>query len=879
MNMRCCLFAVCLLLNITFLSAQTLKGTVTDQAGNPIPNAAVFIREATSGLTIDDKGAFQVTLKAGTYTCEFSSLGYERKTEKVTVAVTGTTTLRVVMDEKIYQLQDVVINRKGEDFAYPVMRKAIAMAPFYLHQVSTYQADAYMKGSIKVEKIPKLLKMQMNDKEMNDMIGKLYVIESQSEMSYTAPDKYDQKVIAYKNSMPQDLGTTDAASVLTMNIYDPDMMERISPLSPGAFSYYNFRFEGLVPDGVHMVNKIQVIPKKKNGKLMTGWLYIIEDTWNVQYADLAFTEMGVTIRYRAHYNEVQANTFLPTTYDMDLKVNIMGIKASGKYYASLQYNNVTVNEAQGVIRKTDDKVSRVVPPSSQPKTAKQQKAEQQLEQLVSKESLTTREAYKLSRLMQESVEPETKKKERESLEIKPGENEDVRKTVDSLATRRDSIYWEGIRKAPLSSEELISFQRKDSMQPSTSDSTRRNSITIGIGSGGGSDSTASPIGTILMGYQYPVSKKAWVGFDGLLRAVPEYNFVDGFWIGQRFSVGYNPRKHTSIVISPSVYYTTARKTVNWYVDGVMKYAPLSGGELHVSGGRTTADFNRNGMLRVLNSFSSFFFGENPLKLYEKRFIEAENRIDIANGLRLTTGFRYEDRKGQYNHTSFSVWGTPEPNLPMPDHQAAILLVQAEYTPRYRYYIRDGRKTYADSKYPTFMVRYERGLSVVDGPSSTFDLLQLSIRQHVAMGMFDRLTYAVNAGKFFQADHMYFPDAKHFNTNPLFITERSLDTSFSLLDNYAWSTGDLWAQGHLTWESNYLLLKRISFLQTYLFSESLHLHSLYRRAPGTKCYSEAGYSIGLDQIGRVGVFVGFEGTDYKSVGVTISLPLLHLLEHK
>ncbi len=874
MNMRCCLFFLCFLLHAAILSAQALKGTVNDGEGNPIPYATVFIREATLGLAVDDKGAFQVSLKAGTYTCEFSSLGYERKTEQVTVAATGSTSLRVVMNQKVYQLPDVVVNRQGEDFSYPVMRKAIAMAPFYLHQVSTYQADAYMKGSLKVEKIPKLLKMQMNDKEMNDMIGKLYVIESQSEMSYTAPDKYEQKVIAYKNSMPQDMGTSDAADVLTTNIYDPDMMERISPLSPGAFSYYNFRYEGMVADGVHLINKIQVIPKKKNGKLMAGWLYIIEDTWNVQYADLSFTEMGVTIRYKANYNEVQTNTFLPTTYDMDLKVDIMGIKASGKYYASMQYNKVMVNEAQGVIRKTEEKTFRDIPPASKPKTAKQQKAEQQIEQLVSKEALTTREAYKLSRLMQESVEPEAQKRERESLEIKPGENDDIRKTVDSLATRRDSIYWETIRKAPLSLEERISFQRKDSM-PSSSETTRRNSITVGIGA----ESSNGVLGTILMGNRYPVSPKAWVGFDGLLRAVPEYNFVDGFWIGQRVSFGYEPRKHTSVVISPSVYYTTARQTANWYIDGLLRYAPLSGGEFHLSGGHTTADFNRHGILRVINSFASFFFGDNPLMLYEKRFVEAENKIDIANGLQLTAGFRYEDRKGQTNHTSFSVWGTPQENLWIDDHQAAILSVQADYTPRYRYTLEGGRKQYVSSAYPTLTLRYERGLSVVSEPASTYDRLELSIHQEVATSRFNRLKYAANAGTFFNVGTLYLPDAKHFQTSPLFITGKSFDTSFSLLDDYLWSASDWWAQGHLTWESDYLFLKRLPFLQSYLFNESLHLHTLYNRSFGNHFYNEAGYSIGFDEIGRAGVFVGMHGNYHVSAGVTISLPLLQLLEHK
>lgn len=878
MIMRGCLLIVCLLLNVSSLFAQQLRGTITDDEGNPIPNATVFIRETALGLVSDEKGVFQTALKAGSYTCEFSSMGFERKTEQVTIASSGTTSLAVVLDMKIYQLRDVVISQTGEDPAYPVMRKAIAMAPFYLYQVKTYQADAYMKGTVKVDKIPKLLKLQMDDKEMEEMIGKLYVIESQSEISYTAPGTYEQKVIAYKNSMPQDMGTSDAADVLTTNIYDPNMMDRISPLSPGAFSYYNFRFEEVIMDGQHTVNKIRVQPKKKNGKLMTGWLYIIEDSWNVWYADLSFTEFGITIRYRADYNDVKSRAFLPTTYDMDLDVSIMGIKAKGKYYASLQYKDVTVNESQTAIKPTEGTTPRVIALSDKPKTAKQQKAEQQIEQLATKESLTTRESYKLAKLMQASVEPETKKKERESLEVKRGESEDIRKTVDSLATLRDSTYWTTIRKAPLSLEEQLSFSLKDSIQ-SKSDTTRKHTISVSIGTG--SDKEGRSIwGELLTGNTYDLGKKGWFSYAGLLRSVPEYNFVDGFWIGQRLSFGYNPQKHTSIVVSPSAYYATARKTVNWYINASMLYAPLSAGELRVSGGRTTADFNRYGMLRILNTFSSFFFGDNPLKLYEKRFVQIENKIDAANGLTLIGGFRYEDRKGLSNHTSFRVWGdAPEPNIPMMDHQAAILMLQAEYTPRYRYEIRDGRKVYVDSRYPTFTVRYESGLPLTSEPASTFDVLQLSVRQKVTLGLFDRLNYYVNAGKFLGSDNLFFPDAKHFHINELPVSGQTFDGSFNLLDNYSWSSGDLWAQGHVNWESDYLLLKRLPFLQTYLFNESLHMHSLYRRSPGKEFYTEAGYSLGFSEFGRIGVFVGFEGVDYKSIGVSISLPLLQLLEHK
>jgi hypothetical protein len=41
-----------------------------------------------------------------------------------------------------------------------------------------------------------------------------------------------------------------------------------------------------------------------------------------------------------------------------------------------------------------------------------------------------------------------------------------------------------------------------------------------------------------MGKTYRTSdKKAWIGWKGLPSYVPEYNFVDGFWLGAKFETG------------------------------------------------------------------------------------------------------------------------------------------------------------------------------------------------------------------------------------------------------------------------------------------------------------------------------------------------------
>lgn len=840
------LIVLCCLLPM-HLFAQLLTGKITDVSGEAIPNATLYIREVALGITADDNGEFQASLKKGSYTCDFSSLGYERKTLPLTIDK-AETHLAVVMEKKVYALKEVIISANREDPAYAIMRKAIGMAPFYLHQIEKYESSIYVKGSVKVEKIPRLMTFGSNGKKLKNLTNKLFLIESQNEVSFTSPNRYEQKVLAFSSTLPADIDAGQVMSVMTANIYDPNAFGRISPLAPGAFSYYKFALEGISMEGEHMINKIRVQPKKNNPKLVSGWLYIIENSWNVQSADLSATELGVTIRFTATYNEVKPSTFLPTAYDIDMKVDAMGVKATGKYYSSVQYKTVELSGA-----------TQAASPKSQ----------EQLNTLAAKEELSNREAYKMAKLMKETTEPEETKKERESLEINPG-NANIKVTVDTLAGTRDSTYWETIRKQPLKKDEIVSYQVRDSLKTKMETLRSKDSLE--------NRTPAYWIGKLVTGESFPLNKKVQFGYSGLLKACPQYNFVDGFWLGQQFTLRTNFTESRVLTVSPSLYYTTAGKSINWQIDGSYQYAPMRRGNVSLSGGQTTADYNgESGTLLAINSIASLFFGENPVKFYKKKFVALSNTVELANGLPLTTDISYEKRNALHNRQSYNFFGnTPSSNLPngqltpMPDNSAMKVKIRLAYTPQYHYWKHRGKKMYIYSDYPTFSIQYETGISTGSQESASFNKLEGNISQTIKISEFDRIGYTVNGGKFLSNKRIYFPDFKHFDTNELFITGSSLDNSFCLFDNYIYSTDKQWLQAHLNYTSDYLLFKRLPFLQKYMFNEALHARTLW--IPG-KSYSEFGYSVGFSNIARIGVFAGLEKGKYDAVGFTISLPVL------
>lgn len=814
------------------LPAQMLKGKIMDEQGEAIPYATVYIEEIASGIVSDDRGAFQSTLEKGAYTLIVSSLGHEKKTVPVTIPAKETT-LQIVLKEKIYQLNEVTVHTGGEDPAYPIMRKAAIMAPFYLHQVKSYQADIYLKGTLKVDKIPAFVKRQIKDPRLKHAVNKLFLIESQNEVTYTAPDRYDQKVIALSGSVPVEFDSNRAMRVINSNIYSPTVAGIISPLSPHTFSYYRFRLEGVTFEGEHLINKIQVIPKKKNAQLVKGYIYIVENLWNVQHANLTATQTGVTLQSNIAYHEVRPGIYLPISCDIKADIDLMGVKGEVQYYSSVKYNRIDVNGTY------------TVTPS------------ETIDKQVAKESGLLVKAQKKSK--------------DKNLEIKPRDSV-FRITHDTLSLLRDSAYWREVRKLPLRPDEIISYRIKDSLKHIGDSLQQADSLQ--------NRTFATWIQRLASGENIKLKDKYTIGYSGILNACREYNFADGFRLGQTFNFRVNFSEKRLLSITPSVYYLTARKDMSWQIENSFRYDPLRHGNLTVAAGNRTDDYAGTcGTGRFDNSVSSLFFAENTAKFYQKKFIRVSHQIDLAHALQLTVNISYDNRNTLHNHISYSFFGgRPEINIPdklippMPEHTSFRTGIRLQYTPRYHYRIRRGKKIYLYSNYPTFTLGYEKGIALKEKDAS-FDKIEASIKQSIRLNAFTRLHYSVDAGFFPSAKTIYLPDYKHFNINELLITSGSLTNRFSLINNYEYVTDNKWVQGDIELASDYLLLKNIRFMQSCLFNESLHLRTLW--IPGRN-YTEFGYSAGFGHIVRAGVFAGLNNGRYDKIGCTISFPLVQII---
>ncbi len=818
-------YYICLFLLFTFhhpLISQNFTGKVIEANQEPVSGTTVYIKEIRQGLICNAGGEFQTTLPDGKYHCTFSCLGYETQEQTVEIkSGTAPLNITIVLETKQFELQEVVVSNK-EDPAYAIMRKAIEKAPYHAGVVKEYTCEAYVKGSGKSIHIPKLIEnlAKKDGEDISIYKDKLFLQESFSEVKFTAPDHYERVVKAFSSSMPNDSVPEEAFGVATNSLYNPEYGYRVSPLNPKAFSYYKFQYEGFEETGGSTINKIKVTPKLKDSRFVEGYIYIADNSWDIRYAELTLNSVGSSYQTKTSYQEVSEDIFLPVSFSSSGDISIFGIKLHIDYLVSLKYSGIVLNDSlinSGTSKKDSEK---------------------------------------------------KKQKEKKSLEIKPEDK--FKTTSDSLAAKRDSLYWTDIRNIALNDEEIRSYARKDTLK-AKADSIRQKElhpkfhwtdILLGGRTGGDSSKVTFKYGGITGG------------------ALCEYNFVDGWWLGQTVEIGIRRKTNSWWKIKPMAYWALSRKTLLWSLDTELSYAPDKLGKFSISMGSVSEDYSdKSGMLRIENALYSLLAGINDAKLYQKDYIQLSNEIDLANGFKSEIFTEMSKRWSIPNHTTYSFFGDEKdarPNRPPYNGdlngQYEMLLrcgVQFSYTPEYYYKMENGKKEYVRSRFPRFDVSFQSGIPVNQNYSE-FYRMEIGIHQNIRKGLFDRFFYYVNAGTFLNKNPFNYIDYKHFNSANQLVTGKMFESSFSLLPYYTYSTPDQWVQAFTSYNTDYLVLKRLPFLQGKLFSESLYGKYLF--TPQKKHYTEWGYGVGIPGFGNIAVFAGFDRFDYNSWGVSISLPL-------
>lgn len=92
------------------LQRGTLKGTVTDASGDPIPGVNVTLPELNRGTTTGVDGTYRIqNLTTGTYIVVFSFVGFNNKNRTVTISRGEEVTLNVTLEQQLIQSESITI--------------------------------------------------------------------------------------------------------------------------------------------------------------------------------------------------------------------------------------------------------------------------------------------------------------------------------------------------------------------------------------------------------------------------------------------------------------------------------------------------------------------------------------------------------------------------------------------------------------------------------------------------------------------------------------------------------------------------------------------------------------------------------------------------
>lgn len=784
-----------LLFFISFLSFSQVKGTITDEKGNPIPYAIVFEENTYNSTTANEKGEYELQLKKSQNpTLVFKYLGFKTKRETLTIKETPFI-LNVVLVEENYTLNEVIINTKVNP-AIAIIKKAIASRKENTEKVNRYTADFYSRGIFKLKNLPKKImgmKVDLGDKMSSYLdstgSGIIYLSETVSKISFEKPKQFNEKIIASKIAGDNKGYSYNTALSTDYNFYENTVniqTNLISPIANNAFNYYKYKLEGTFFDqNNQQINKIKVIPKRDKEPVFEGYIYIVEDSWAIYAIDLTvkgyrmndeFTE-SLQLKQNFDYNATN-KLWAKSNQSIAFVAGAFGIQFFGNFnHVFSNYNFV------------------------------------------------------------------------ESFDKKTFTKEIIK--IENDANKKDDLYWNTVRPIPLTQEEVQDYSKKDSIETVRESKKYLDSIDA--------KNNKFKIVDLLSGYSFKNTfKKHLLQYDGLnsltFNTVQGYSLSTGISYSK-----WNDETGKRTKFKTTFNYGFAEDRLRVSGEYSHRFNNINYANIIISGGTKVNQFNDNEPISsFINSISSIFFKNNFMKLYNKEFLRVQYNQDIANGVNLRGKLEFSQRKPLFNNSDYSLFNKDQlytSNNPIAPndfinpgfetHRLTSFNLGAKINFRNKIISRpDGKYNIKNDRYPTLFLNYEKAFAASD-KKYEFSKIDAKISHSITLGNKGELAATINAGQFFNAENISFIDFKHFNGNQTHIgLEAKYLNNFLLLPYYSNSTNKSYFQLHSEYNDNGFIMNKMPLIRALKSKLVMGYHAL--RTTNAKPYNE--FNIGLDNLG-------------------------------
>ncbi len=826
-----------------------------DDNGNPVPFASVYIKEKSRGTISDENGKFEINIDPGYYQIYFQAINFENKQQSILIDKEWIE-VNIILTSKIYHIDEVTIKNGSNDRAIQIMKKAIAMAPYYQNYIDNYQSIVYLKGNLTIDRLIKFFSkksvISVNGKTFHPEEGDIYLLETFSQLNYKRPNNYEQKVISSKNSIPLPINNIPIGYFVS-DIYQDEINNAYSPLSKNAFRYYKFKHEGFFYEDSMIINKIKVTPKRKNNKVCEGYVFVVDGLWCIHSLDLMNKSFGAEIKYSQIFKNIDQNVWLPINQHLEIIAKYPGIKANSIYNSSIDYKNIEMNKGlaiPAIIQNSNEYDGKEAGDDGRTEFE-----HDKLNMLLEKKDLTKRDVVKIVKQMKNEIH------EKDSIDIEKKINYTL---INDSTTQQDTVSWEKIRTIPLSENELTSYAEKDSMIKynqfrEVQDQKKYKKI----------------IRTIQGRKPLVKNDTNQLWYSGALKIKNTgFNTVDGFTYSQQFTYSHQFDSIKSFNVSPSLEYAFSRNELNWNLplryesNRNIKYSAI----LYV--GSVTSDFNEiNGTPATLNALSSLFFKENVNRFYQKNYIKLVNTFEKTDKYNVNLYATYYQPQIMHNNTNFSLLIQKKEyysnndlrfeNSSIENNMINTFKIGSELT----YHLKHSSQAFNKT---SIKFKYEKSIPGFAGSKASFNLIGATINQPVNFKEKVQLDIAINGGIFINSKTINFADYKHFNNNTLPVTLKNPTNFFALLNNYEGTTNTKYYCSHLQGSFNNLLIKHLPVIRNTGMNENIYINHFY--TPEFLHYTELGYGIGnIFSLVELGAYAGFKGETYDRWGIRLELP--------
>lgn len=659
-----------------------------------------------------------------------------------------------------------------------IIERVMTFAPLYETIVSDYRANLYIKGRMDIQKknfilryVPSMFRLQKGVRE--------YMLETYSDLHYTAPNIYDQKVKASQGTVRGNRGLPGLLEYFSVNIYSASLLndERLmSPLAKNGQKFYKYRIDSVMGDPNNLDYRIRFIPKTKSDQLVGGYMIVSSNVWSVREIRFSGRSELITFTCWIKMGEVgKKDEFLPVRYDVEALFKFLGNKVDGSYTASLDYKSIELKEK---------------------KTRKKEKKKYNLSESFSLQCDTN--AYKTDASTFAILRPiplaDDEKKLYQDYQLR-------RDTVVSQKKTKSQAFW-----GTMGDLMLEDYKFNLSNIGSVRFSPFINPLLFSYSGSNG------------LSYRQDFRYNRIFRGDKWLRIVPKlgYNFTrKEFYWSLNADFEYWPQKRGFFRLSVG--------------NGNRIYSSKMLDEL-----KAMPDSIFNFDLIHLDYFKDLYFNF-------RHSFEITNGLDISLGF--SAHKRTAVEKSRFVITGDYPMPPPEFMERFRNTYISFApRIRVEWTPALYYYMNGKRKINLRSDYPTFSVDYERGIEGVFKSTGEYERIEFDLQHKIQLGLMRNIYYRFGFGAFTNQDELYFVDFANFARHNLPVGwNDEIGGVFQVLDGRWYNSSRRYVRGHFTYEAPFLILRHLMKYTRYVQNERLYISAL--SMPHLQPYLEVGYGIG------------------------------------